>query len=126
MVLLVEDEPAVRLFAQRVLQDYGYRVLAFADPGVALDAVIGDPGAFDALVTDVVMPTIAARRSPSASRRFGRGCPSCSCPATGGALSRLARQRRSPNPSAHAISPMPLVPCSDGVPDARQPVQPRP
>jgi PAS domain S-box/PAS domain S-box len=55
-ILLVEDEPAVRLFAERVLQENGYRVLAFADPGVALDAATHDPGAFDALVTDVVMP----------------------------------------------------------------------
>jgi len=58
-ILLVEDETGVRLFAERVLQEHGYRVRAFADPGVALDAVIGDPGAFDALVTDVVMPTMS-------------------------------------------------------------------
>jgi len=58
-ILLVEDESAVRLFAQRVLQDYGYRVVGYGDPGVALEAVIGDPGAFDALVTDVVMPTMS-------------------------------------------------------------------
>lgn len=58
-ILLVEDESAVRIFAQRVLDDHGYRVLAFGDPGVALDAAISDPGAFDALVTDVVMPTMS-------------------------------------------------------------------
>ena len=58
-ILLVEDEPAVRLFAQRVLGDCGYAVLAFADPKVALDAATGNPGAFDALVTDVVMPTMS-------------------------------------------------------------------
>jgi CheY-like chemotaxis protein len=58
-ILLVEDESAVRIFAQRVLDDHGYRVLAFGDPAVALDAAISDPGAFDALVTDVVMPTMS-------------------------------------------------------------------
>jgi nitrogen-specific signal transduction histidine kinase len=58
-ILLVEDEPAVRLFAERALNDHGYHVRAFADPGVALDAAIGDPGGFDALVTDVVMPTMS-------------------------------------------------------------------
>jgi hypothetical protein len=46
----------VRLFVERVLQENGYRVLAFADPGVALNTAMHDPGAFDALVTDVVMP----------------------------------------------------------------------
>ena len=58
-ILLVEDETGVRLFAERVLQEHGYRVRAFADPGVALDAAIADPAAFDALVTDVVMPTMS-------------------------------------------------------------------
>ena len=58
-ILLVEDETAVRLFAQRALQEHGYRVLAFADPGLALEAAIRDPSTFDALVTDVVMPAIS-------------------------------------------------------------------
>ena len=58
-ILLVEDESAVRLFAQRVLEDGGYRVVAFGDPGAAFEALLGDPGAFDALVTDVVMPTMS-------------------------------------------------------------------
>jgi PAS domain S-box-containing protein len=58
-ILLVEDERAVRLFAQRALEEYGYNVLAVGDPGLALDAAIGNPGAFDALVTDVVMPSIS-------------------------------------------------------------------
>jgi PAS domain S-box-containing protein len=58
-ILLVEDDPAVRLFAERVLQECGYRVLSFADPGVALDAAMHDARAFDALVTDVVMPTMS-------------------------------------------------------------------
>jgi CheY-like chemotaxis protein len=58
-ILLVEDEPAVRLFAERVLQECGYRVLSFADPGAALEAAVSDPHAYDALVTDVVMPAMS-------------------------------------------------------------------
>ncbi len=58
-VLLVEDDAAVRRFAQRVLQRSGYRVAAFSDPGVALEALMADPASFDALVTDVVMPTMS-------------------------------------------------------------------
>ena len=58
-VLLVEDDAAVRRFAQRVLQSSGYRVFAFGDPGAALKAVMADPGSFDALVADVVMPTMS-------------------------------------------------------------------
>ena len=58
-ILLVEDDAAVRLFAQRALEDHGYRVVAFGDPSAALEAVIGDPSSFDAVVTDVVMPTMS-------------------------------------------------------------------
>ena len=57
-ILLVEDETAVRVFAQRVLQKRGYQVLAFADPVVALQAAASNPSAYDALVTDVMMPTM--------------------------------------------------------------------
>jgi PAS domain S-box-containing protein len=57
-ILLVEDETSVRVFAQRVLQKRGYNVLAFADPVVALQAAASNPGAYDALVTDVMMPTM--------------------------------------------------------------------
>jgi two-component system, cell cycle sensor histidine kinase and response regulator CckA len=61
-ILLVEDEPAVRLFAQRVLTDCGYRVMAFGDPSLALDFAIHDPTSYDALVTDVIMPTISGSK----------------------------------------------------------------
>ena len=55
----MEDEPAVRHFAQRVLEERGYRVLAFDDPGLALEAATRDPASYDALVTDVIMPAIS-------------------------------------------------------------------
>jgi PAS domain S-box-containing protein len=61
-ILLVEDEPAVRLFAQRVLQGHGYRVLAFGDPREALDFAIRDPTLYDAVVTDVIMPAISGSK----------------------------------------------------------------
>jgi signal transduction histidine kinase/integral membrane sensor domain MASE1/CheY-like chemotaxis protein len=58
-ILLVEDEPAVCGFARRVLEGEGYRVVAFGDPAVALEALIDDPGSVDALITDIVMPTMS-------------------------------------------------------------------
>jgi CheY-like chemotaxis protein len=61
-ILLVEDEPAVRLFAQRVLQGHGYRVLAFGDPREALDFATRDPTLYDAVVTDVVMPAMSGSK----------------------------------------------------------------
>ena len=58
-VLLVEDDPGVRVFAQRVLENHGYKVRAFGDPGLALEAATSDPTGFDALVTDIVMPNMS-------------------------------------------------------------------
>jgi two-component system, cell cycle sensor histidine kinase and response regulator CckA len=58
-ILLVEDEPAVRQFAQRVLQERGYRVHAYGDPAAALEAATRDLGSYDALVSDIVMPSMS-------------------------------------------------------------------
>jgi two-component system cell cycle sensor histidine kinase/response regulator CckA len=58
-ILLVEDDPGVRVFAQRVLEHHGYKVRAFGDPSAALEAATGDPDGVDALVTDIVMPTMS-------------------------------------------------------------------
>jgi CheY-like chemotaxis protein len=55
-LLLVEDEPALRKLASRVLQAYGYEVLAAADGLEALDEWSRQKGRIDLLVTDVVMP----------------------------------------------------------------------
>lgn len=54
-VLLVEDEPAVRAAARRILTDAGYAVLEAADGTQAL-SVDQAQQAIDLLVTDVVMP----------------------------------------------------------------------
>jgi nitrogen-specific signal transduction histidine kinase len=67
-LLLVEDDPAVRSFATRVLEADGYHVLAFGDPNAALDAATGDPNGFDALVSDIVMPTMSG---PTLAERIG-------------------------------------------------------
>jgi PAS domain S-box-containing protein len=55
-VLLVEDDDAVRQFAEEVLREAGHVVLAAADSNEALELVSRDPMRVDVLVTDVVMP----------------------------------------------------------------------
>jgi PAS domain S-box-containing protein len=55
-VLVVDDEPAIRDVAHRVLTSAGYQVTTTADGQEAL-ALLADPGAaVDLLLTDVVMP----------------------------------------------------------------------
>jgi PAS domain S-box-containing protein len=54
-ILLVEDEPVVRELIAAGLEDEGYTVIAQPAPAEAL-AFVEEGGAFDFLITDVVMP----------------------------------------------------------------------
>jgi PAS domain S-box-containing protein len=55
-ILLVEDEPAVRRFAAKVLQGAGYRVIEAENGSAALRVVRELGAAIDLLLSDVVMP----------------------------------------------------------------------
>lgn len=61
-ILLVEDEDAVRTLMNRVLDAYGYSVLAAACPAEAAAIFVDDPDRIELLVTDVVMPGIDGRQ----------------------------------------------------------------
>ena len=57
-VLLVEDEPAVRAVARRVLENVGYAVIEAPDSHTALRIAETRAGPINLLLTDVVMPEI--------------------------------------------------------------------
>jgi two-component system, cell cycle sensor histidine kinase and response regulator CckA len=57
-VLVVEDEPAVRRLVCMVLEEEGYRVREASTGREALDLVARHAGAFDLVLTDVVMPDV--------------------------------------------------------------------
>jgi PAS domain S-box-containing protein len=59
LVMVVEDEPAVREYSSRVLERKGFRVLAMANSDEALAWLRDNDEPIDALVTDVVMPGLS-------------------------------------------------------------------
>lgn len=57
-VLVVDDEPTVRRFAARVLEEEGYLVQQAEDGAEALALLQGDGMGVDCVVSDVVMPRL--------------------------------------------------------------------
>ena len=55
-ILLVEDDEALRLMTQDILQSNGYTVLSAAHPEEAVALSRAHPGPIDVLVSDVIMP----------------------------------------------------------------------
>jgi PAS domain S-box-containing protein len=61
MVLVVEDEPAIREVIRRILGRSGYEVLMTESPLDALDRAGSHDGPIDLLITDVVMPKMRGK-----------------------------------------------------------------
>ena len=61
VVLIVEDEPALREVARRILDRNGYHVLTAASGPEAIDLITSHPGRVDLLLTDVIMPQMMGR-----------------------------------------------------------------
>jgi CheY-like chemotaxis protein len=60
-VLVVEDEPAIRDVAERILRRSGYEVLMTGSPLDAVEVAGRHEGEIDLLVTDVVMPKMLGK-----------------------------------------------------------------
>jgi PAS domain S-box-containing protein len=68
VVLLVEDDAAVRQLSRLALETQGYRVVAAGSGREALDLLQVQPGGIDLMVTDVVMPEMSGRELADAVR----------------------------------------------------------
>lgn len=68
VVLLVEDDAAVREMAARILSSYGYRVLQASSGPKALQLGQEQEGSIHLLLTDVVLPQMSGREL---AKRFG-------------------------------------------------------
>jgi two-component system, cell cycle sensor histidine kinase and response regulator CckA len=68
VVLIVEDEPAMREVTRRMLLRGGYQVLAVATGSEAVDIVSGQQHHVDVLLTDVVMPKMLGKEVASRVR----------------------------------------------------------
>ncbi len=60
-ILLVEDEPAVRRLAAKILRDGGHTVVEAEDGAEALELADRHDGEIDLLFTDIVMPNVSGR-----------------------------------------------------------------
>jgi PAS domain S-box-containing protein len=74
-ILLVEDEPGVRAFAARVLDDAGYRVVEAGSGDEALSLLPSIATPLSLLMTDVVMPGMSGRALAERVRLVHAGLP---------------------------------------------------
>jgi len=58
VILLVDDEPGLRHFIHRLLEEHGYKVREAGDGVEALEAVRTGPEQVDLVVSDLVMPRL--------------------------------------------------------------------
>lgn len=60
-IVVVEDEAAVRVLAERILRARGYGIVTASNGREALDLIAKHPGRIDLVLTDVVMPEMNGR-----------------------------------------------------------------
>jgi DNA-binding response OmpR family regulator len=75
VVLVVDDEPAVRSVVTRLLQEWEFKVIEAGSGQAALEAARELNGAISMVITDVVMPFMDGYQFASAFRRHYPSVP---------------------------------------------------
>lgn len=60
-IMLVDDEPEILDSLKSILEEQGYQVSIFMDGISAFQAFIKDPGRFDLIITDLIMPRMTGK-----------------------------------------------------------------
>ena len=74
-ILLVDDEPTIRLTTQTTLQYLGYKVIVTANGQEAVEIFKKDPGKFDLIVLDMIMPVMNGRDCFFAIKKIDANIP---------------------------------------------------
>lgn len=86
-ILLVDDETEIAATFRRLLTRLGYQVEAFTSPVIAREHFATNPGRYDLLISDVVMPALSGPELAAALRATRGNLPVIFC--TGYAPSRI-------------------------------------
>ena len=63
MVLVIDDEPSVRMSAKRILERYGYQILIAEDGQVGLDMFRENAAQIVAILLDMAMPVMSGEET---------------------------------------------------------------
>jgi PAS domain S-box-containing protein len=80
-LLIVDDEVEIAAIFRRFLMRLGYQVEAFGRPVVALERFRADPGRYDLVILDIVMPELSGEELAAEIRRLRPNCPLLFCSA---------------------------------------------
>jgi PAS domain S-box-containing protein len=80
-LLIVDDEVEIASIFRRFLMRLGYQVEAFARPVVALERFRADPGRYDLVILDIVMPELSGDDLAAEIRHLRPDCPLLFCSA---------------------------------------------
>lgn len=69
-ILVVEDEPVMRLVTEKILENAGYKVRQAADGLEAVEIFRRDPDGYQAVILDIVMPRLDGRETLALLRRL--------------------------------------------------------